>query len=79
MTCLTPRVCWVSRALPSIRVQTFDGVIETARRIAAEKLRPHNRSGDREEPTVENGRVRIIPEVKDALDAIAEAGLCRPP
>ena len=55
--------------------ETFDGVIETARRIAAEKLRPHNRSGDREEPTVENGRVRVIPEVKDALDAIAEAGL----
>lgn len=54
--------------------ETFDAVIETARRIAAEELRPHNRKGDIEEPRIENGRVRIIPEVGRALKTIAEAG-----
>ena len=55
--------------------ETFDAVIETAGRIAAEKLRPHNPRSDREEPVIENGKVRLIPEVKEALDAIADAGL----
>ncbi len=54
--------------------ETFDSAIETARRIAADKLQPHNRKGDVEEPRIENGKVRIIPEVKAALAAIAEAG-----
>lgn len=55
--------------------ETFDAVIETARRLASEQLRPHNRKGDREEPSLKDGRVWIIPEVAEALKAIAQAGL----
>jgi butyryl-CoA dehydrogenase len=54
--------------------ETFDAVIETARRIAVERLRPHNRKSDLEEPVLDSGRVRIIPEVEQSLRAIGEAG-----
>src|SRR5690606_28570215 len=54
--------------------ETFDTVIETAHRIAAEKFAPHNRRADEEEPTFDGARVRTIPEVKEALAALSGAG-----
>lgn len=54
--------------------ETFDAVIETADRIAREKFAPHNAENDRNEPRFINGRVEMIPEVKIAFDALAEAG-----
>jgi alkylation response protein AidB-like acyl-CoA dehydrogenase len=53
---------------------TFAAAIETAARLAAERFAPHNRKADLEEPRLEQGRVVLIPEVKDALDAFAAAG-----
>jgi alkylation response protein AidB-like acyl-CoA dehydrogenase len=54
--------------------ETFDAVIDTASKIAAEQFAPHAREADEHEPRFENGRVVMIPEVKQALDAFREAG-----
>ncbi len=53
---------------------TFDTVIDTARRIAEEKFRPHAAKSDAEEPRIENGKVVLIPEIKEAIEAFADAG-----
>lgn len=53
---------------------TFDAVIEAAHALALEKFLPHNRKSDNHEPEFDNGSVKIIPEVKEALEAYAEAG-----
>lgn len=48
--------------------------LDVARQIAAEKFQTHHREADTDEPRLENGVVRIIPQVKEALNAFAEAG-----
>jgi butyryl-CoA dehydrogenase len=53
---------------------TFDSVLDLSRRLALEKFAPHNRASDVDEPRMVDGGVRIIPEVRQALDAYAEAG-----
>ena len=55
--------------------ETFDAVLELAEQIATEHFAPHNRRGDSEEPRIEDGRVRLVPEVARALAVFAEAGL----
>jgi butyryl-CoA dehydrogenase len=54
--------------------ETFEAVIDTARRIAEDKFRPHAAKSDANEPYLENGRVVLIPEIKEAVSAFAEAG-----
>lgn len=54
--------------------ETFEAVIETARRIAEEKFRPHAAKADANEPVLENGKVVLIPEIGEAVRAFAEAG-----
>jgi butyryl-CoA dehydrogenase len=54
--------------------ETWEAVVEAAHRLAAEKFAPHNRKADENEPRFVNGRVEMIPEVKEALDAFIEAG-----
>ena len=58
--------------------ETFAAALDTAHTIAEEKFAPHNRASDEHEPTFENGRVRMIPEVREALDAFCAAGLLAP-
>jgi butyryl-CoA dehydrogenase len=58
--------------------ETFAAALETAHSIAEDKFAPHNRSSDENEPRFENGRVRMIPEVREALDAYCDAGLLAP-
>ena len=55
-------------------VETFDAVIQAAHDLALKQFLPHNRLSDNHEPEFDKGRVKIIPEVKAALDAYAEAG-----
>ncbi len=55
--------------------ETFDSAIETARRIAVDLFLPHRRKSDTEEPCFDGERVTLIPDVKLAVDAFAEAGL----
>src|SRR5512133_685007 len=54
--------------------ETFLAAIDTALSIADEKFAPHNRKADENEPRFEDGRVKMIPEVKEALTAFIEAG-----
>ncbi len=55
--------------------ETFDAVLALAERLAADRFATHYKKSDRVEPTLENGVVRVIPEVREALEAYAEAGL----
>lgn len=54
---------------------TFDAAIELSAGLAAEFFAPHNKTSDQNEPRLENGVVRVIPEVKAALRAFGGAGL----
>jgi alkylation response protein AidB-like acyl-CoA dehydrogenase len=55
--------------------ETFDAILELSARLAAHRFASHYKKSDRVEPTLENGIVRVIPEVKQALKDYAEAGL----
>ncbi|MFA6984701.1 MAG: acyl-CoA dehydrogenase [Arenimonas sp.] len=55
-------------------LDTFRSVLDLSHKLALEKFAPHNRASDLNEPRLRDGRVHIIPEVKLALDAYAEAG-----
>lgn len=55
-------------------LDTFEAILEQSQKLALEKYAPHNRASDISEPHFVDGRVEIIPEVKVALDAYAEAG-----
>lgn len=54
--------------------ESWDAVLDTAARIAAERFRPHNRASDLAEPHVENGRVVLHPDIAPAIRAFSEAG-----
>ncbi len=56
--------------------ETFDAVLDLSADIATKHFATHNKKGDAQEPRIgEDGRVEIIPEVKDALDLFCKAGL----
>ncbi|PWU50334.1 acyl-CoA dehydrogenase [Micromonospora sp. S4605] len=55
--------------------ETFDAVLDLAEQVATERFAPHNRAADLTEPTFDGQRVRLIPQVKAALDVFAETGL----
>jgi len=57
---------------------TFDGVINTAHRIAEDLFLPHNQKGDEHEPQFDGKTVSTIPEVKTAWKHFCEAGLLNP-
>ena len=65
--CESPRYAHLGR-------ETVDSIIDTALRIAAEKLDPHADWLDRNEPTFENGVVRVPEVVGEAIRAVADAG-----
>jgi butyryl-CoA dehydrogenase len=54
--------------------ETFDAAIELAHQIAVARFLPHNRKADLNEPHMVDGKVVMIPEVAEALDAYNEAG-----
>lgn len=49
-------------------------VLDTAAGLADEKFGPHYHEADKHEPDRVNGKVVMLPAVKDAVDAFAEAG-----
>jgi butyryl-CoA dehydrogenase len=53
---------------------SFDAILETAHQIAEAKFLPHAAKLDANEPSLEDGQVHLIPEVKEAVDAFVEAG-----
>ncbi|HYC04155.1 MAG TPA: acyl-CoA dehydrogenase [Azospirillaceae bacterium] len=52
----------------------IDQVVETASKLADSHFAPHNRAADEHEPHVVDGKVVMLPEVKAAVAAMAEAG-----
>ncbi len=54
--------------------ETFDAVIDAARKLAIDHFEPHAAELDACEPAYEAGRVNIIPAVKNALDSYCDAG-----
>ncbi len=54
--------------------ETFDAIIEVAAQIATEHFHSHNTESDKNEPVMVDGQVKIIPEVKEAIQIFAEAG-----
>ncbi len=54
--------------------QTFDAVIDAAQKLALEQFEPHAAALDAQEPSYKDGKVTMIPAVKEALDAFSEAG-----
>ena len=55
--------------------ETFDAILDLSAQLAADEFATHSKKSDREEPQLVDGQVRVIPEVKRALAAFAEAGL----
>jgi alkylation response protein AidB-like acyl-CoA dehydrogenase len=55
--------------------ETVDAVLDLAAEVAAEHFAPHNKRADAEEPTFDGRRVHMIPEVRKALDVLAQTGL----
>lgn len=49
-------------------------VLDTAAGLSDEKFGPHYHEADKHEPDRVNGKVVMLPAVKDAVDAFAEAG-----
>jgi alkylation response protein AidB-like acyl-CoA dehydrogenase len=55
---------------------TFDAVLDLSADIAAKRFAPHNKKADQHEPFLDaQGRVVLIDEIKQALDAFGQAGL----
>ena len=60
--------------------ETFDAALDACERMATELFEPHYSKSDQNEPRMvqDDGgdvRVRLIPEIKQALDAFCQAGL----
>jgi len=55
--------------------ETFEAALDTAEQIATDLFAPHARKSDLNEPQFDGTSVRLIPEVKQALDAFIAAGL----
>lgn len=54
--------------------ETFNAVIDSARRLAEEQFAPHAARLDANEPTFDGERVHIIEETRAAIDAFVESG-----
>jgi len=55
--------------------ETFDAVLDLCEQLAARYFATHNKTSDANEPTFDGEKVTIIPEVKEAWDAFAQADL----
>jgi len=55
--------------------ETFDLVIDSARRLAREQLYPTYRAMDQEPPVFDDGRVRVHKALQDLVPRMAELGL----
>ncbi len=55
--------------------ETFDAVLDTCERIAAELFAPHYQKADREEPRFDGESVTVIDELRPAVEAFASAGM----
>ncbi len=54
--------------------ETFDAVLDTAKKIATDLFLPHNHLADKHEPQFDGKAVSMIDDVKVAFDAFRESG-----
>ena len=54
---------------------TFEAVLDLCEQLATRYFANHNKKSDAQEPTFDGHRVNVIPEVKESLDAVAQADL----
>jgi len=55
--------------------ETFSDVLDLCEELATRYFAPHNKKSDQNEPSFDGVTVTVIPEVKQALDAVADAGI----
>ena len=55
--------------------ETFSDVLDLFEELATRYFAPHNKKSDQNEPSFDGTTVTVIPEVKEALDAVAAADL----
>jgi alkylation response protein AidB-like acyl-CoA dehydrogenase len=55
--------------------ETIDAMLDLATRIATDKYLPHFKTADRTEPSLDDDGVHVLPAVRKAVRATAEAGL----
>jgi alkylation response protein AidB-like acyl-CoA dehydrogenase len=55
--------------------ETFEAVLDLCEQLASRYFASHNKASDANEPTFDGEKVTMIPDVKVAWDAFAEAGL----
>lgn len=70
----TERLCEARRYQEHSK-DVFEQLIDLVDKLAEEKFQPHAATVDKQEPEFVDGQVKIIPEVKAALDAFVAAGL----
>ncbi len=56
--------------------ETFAAALDLAHQIALDKFLPHNRKSDLNEPHMVDGKVELIPEIGEAVQAYNDAGFC---
>lgn len=57
---------------------TFNGAIDTAQAISEKYYVPIRQKVDANQPTFDGEKIHILPEIKEGLDAVLEAGLSSP-
>ncbi len=67
------RLCEYPRFAEHSR-DTFGAALDLAHQIALEKFLPHNRKSDLNEPQMVDGKVVLIPEIGEAVQAYNDAG-----
>ena len=67
------RLCAYPRFADHSR-DTFGAALDLAHQIALEKFLPHNRKSDLHEPQMIDGKVELIPEIGEAVQAYNDAG-----
>jgi alkylation response protein AidB-like acyl-CoA dehydrogenase len=55
--------------------ESFDAVISLSVKLAKVEFLTHYKKADQIEPRIENGIVRVLPEIKRAIKAFADAGM----
>jgi alkylation response protein AidB-like acyl-CoA dehydrogenase len=55
--------------------ETFNAVLDLSTRLADDHFAPHAKRSDQNEPVFDGETVHVLPDIKAALQAYAEAGL----
>jgi alkylation response protein AidB-like acyl-CoA dehydrogenase len=55
--------------------ETFDGVLDLSEQLASRYFAPHNKKSDANEPSFDGEKVTVIDDVREALNAFAQADL----